>query len=201
MSAGTSGWEAVPSRSIPFHQGLYSNIKRLVMQNTNYIANLIALRRWYLDVRSRVIGSGKMEKALLAGALDILMAGVNERLKTFGEIAEGMDRSIEVYRFVSRKTHDPLIEKSKEFAAKWPRMKDHFLEALEEEGDERAKETILTGVDRSTAEHGVRYLEVIKGLDDNEAALGTGWLQGIVDRIEKRIRDVLPAFDRGRKTK
>jgi hypothetical protein len=94
-----------------------------------------------------------------------------------------------------------LIEKSKEFAAKWPRMKDHFLEALKEEGDERAKETILTGVDRSTAEHGARYLEVIKGLDDNEAALGTGWLQGIVDRIEKRIRDVLPAFDRGRKTK
>jgi len=81
------------------------------MQNTNYIANLIALRRWYLDVRSRVIGSGKMEKALLAGALDILMAGVNERLKTFGEVAEGMDRSIEVYRFVSKKTDDPLIEK------------------------------------------------------------------------------------------
>jgi len=193
--------QAVPSRAVPFHQGLYTNVQRLIRQNSYYIANLIALRRWYLDVRSRFMGPEKMEKALHAGALEVLTAAVNERVRRFGEVAERMPRSIEIYRAVSRKTDDPLIQKSREFIDQWPRIKNLFLESLEEKGDEKSKETFLTALDRAAEEQGEEYLEVIKGLDEKEAALGTGWLQGIVDTIGKRIRDVLPSFEHGRNRK
>lgn len=193
--------QRIPSRSVPFHQGLYTNVQRLIRRNSYYIANLIALRRWYLDVRSRFMGPEEMEKALYAGALETLMAAVSERVRRFGEVAERMDRSMEIYRTVSRKTDDPLLRKSREFIDQWPRIKSLFLESLEEEGDQKSKETFLTALDRAVAEQGEEYLKVIKGLDEKEAALGTGWLQGIVDTIGKRIRDVLPSFGHGRNRK
>ncbi|MBW2096466.1 MAG: hypothetical protein JRI80_16455 [Deltaproteobacteria bacterium] len=193
--------QAVPLRAIPFHQGLYTNVQRLVSQNTTYIANLIALRRWYLDVRSRFMDSEEMEKMLLEGALEVLMAAINERLRRFEEVADRMPRSIEVYRSVSGKIDDPLMRKSRDLAAQWPRMKALFLKALDQEGDGTLKGTFLAAVDRCMAERGANYLEVIKGLNEKEAAPGTGWLQGIVDSIQKRIRDALPSFGRGRNRK
>ncbi len=192
--------QRVPAKSIPFHQGLYTNVQRLISQNSYYIANLIALHRWYLEVRSQFMGPGKMEKTLLAGGLEVLMKAINERLKRLGEVAARMDRSVELYRSITRKTHDPLIERSREFAAGWPRMKDLFLESLEEKGDEESREMFFAGLHRSSTEHGGHYLEVIKGLNEKETSLGTVWLQSIVDRIGGKIGQISPSLRVGRKT-
>lgn len=186
--------QAVPARSIPFHRGLYSNVQRLVDQNTKYIANLIALRRWYLEVRSRFMNSGDLERALFDGALEVIMAAINERLRRFGQIAERMDRSIEIYRSVSGKADGPLVQKSLELAARWPGMKAAFLETLEEEGDRKSRDAFLGGLTGSEKEHGRDYLAVIKGLDGKGASQGTGWLQSIVTAVVKRVREELPSF-------
>jgi UDP-N-acetylglucosamine/UDP-N-acetylgalactosamine diphosphorylase len=69
------------SKSMPFHPGLYSNLKRIITINTVYISNLIAMRRWYLDVRSKFMGKNMMERALYEGAVEKLFLRANHRQK------------------------------------------------------------------------------------------------------------------------
>jgi UDP-N-acetylglucosamine/UDP-N-acetylgalactosamine diphosphorylase len=186
--------QRVPPRAIPFHQGLYTNIQRLIALNTRYIANLIVLRRWYLDIRARFMDRGAKEKALLEGAVEVITGAVNERLRRFSEVAGRMPRSIALYESVSKKTNDLVIRRKQEFATRWPRLNDLFSSALEEGGDGHPKEAFLDAVDQSAAKQGAQYLDVIKGLQEKGTGLGTGWLQGMVDSILKRVWEALPSF-------
>lgn len=53
-----------------FYPGLYLNIARRTLNNINYIANLIALRQWYLCVRSQFFQEDIMSQELYEGTLE-----------------------------------------------------------------------------------------------------------------------------------
>ncbi len=188
---------SIPKRSVPFHPGLYTGLHRLIGQNVLYLANLIALRRWYLDVRSRFVGKGTMEKELFKGATGVILMAVKERLKRLGEVAANMDSSIEIFKALSRgSSGDVTIERKREFLEQWPRMEKIFLESLDDKGDAGLRKGFMTSVHRKMERLGPRYLKVIKGLDDGEAGTGTAWLQGLVDGIRKRVHGVLTSFSK-----
>jgi bifunctional UDP-N-acetylglucosamine pyrophosphorylase/glucosamine-1-phosphate N-acetyltransferase len=194
--------QSIPRRIVPFHPGLYTGLHRLISQNVLYLANLIALRRWYLDIRSRFTGKQTMEEALLEGAVDVILMGVKERLKRLGEVAARMPRSIEIHKALSgRSSADVAVEREREFLEQWPRMEKIFLESLEDKGDADLRTGFMASVDRGMERQGPRYLAVIKGLDEREAGAGTAWLQGLVDGIRQRTHDVLTAFPHERNGK
>ena len=85
------------NRSILFTQGLYTSIRRIIRLNTEYIANIIALRRWYVDVRSMQVGSHEMERTLFKGALERIDLALKERVKRFGDVAARMPESVEIF--------------------------------------------------------------------------------------------------------
>ncbi len=93
--------ESAPARKFRFHPGLYTNPRRLIEMNTLYIANLMALRRWYLDVRAPFAAGSEEDRALHQGAVDRVQEGCRERLKRFGQVAGRMERSIEIYQKVT----------------------------------------------------------------------------------------------------
>ena len=89
---------------MPFHRGLYNNPKRIFKLNILYIANLVALKAWYLNVRSIFL-----DKFILDGAIAKLEMGINERIKRLKEVAHNMPRSAELYKRV--KGHkDGIVE-------------------------------------------------------------------------------------------
>ena len=58
----------------------------------------------------------------------------------------------------------------------------------------RIRDRFLTRIETDISRAGRDYLAVIKGLTPDAAAVGTDWLQGIVDMILARSHALLPAL-------
>ena len=183
------------SRAMPFHPGLYSNIKRIITFNTIYISNLMALRRWYLYVRSEFMKDGPMERALLEGAVNKLDMAVAERIKRLREVANRMPRSIELHKkLTSGRVQQKTVQKKQEFFEKWADIERVFSESLDLEGELSQKEAFSDILDKAIIKKGRNYLLVIKGLTETESLVGTAWLQGLVNEITNNVLEILPSF-------
>jgi len=175
---------------------LYPGIKRLINNNINYIANIIALRRWYLDVRSSFFGSAPFEKALFNGALEKLEMAIRERIHRLGQVAQNMPRSIEIYKGVMQdKAAQENIQLRREFFEQWTRLEDFLGGCSHVMGDQGKRDGFLELIYRMNREGGRDYLTVITGMDDEGTALGTEWLQGVVDEINRDAAKTIPSLN------
>lgn len=151
------------SGNIPFTSGMYRSLKRIMVNNTIYIANLIALMQWYLHVRSKFISSDFP---------DVLFEGLKEKLNMV--IDERIGR---LKDFCQNKGDFYEIEES-------------FNKMRLNEGDRSLRDTFLKHIDSGIQKSGMNYISVIKGLENTGAELGTKWLQGIVDNVTERIGNI-----------
>jgi UDP-N-acetylglucosamine/UDP-N-acetylgalactosamine diphosphorylase len=183
------------STSIPFHLGLYSNVKRIITMNTLYIANLIALRRWYLDVRSEFMGNRAMEKALHKGAVERLGKAIEERIQRLGEVAGRMPRSIEIYKDVTgERFSQKTVFRKQQFYERWQDLEQTFRTSLEREGDPSKREQFLKIIEKTIRKNGKNYVRAIKALSERESSVGVSWLQGLVKEISDQAWASLPSL-------
>ncbi|RLC25043.1 MAG: protein GlmU [Deltaproteobacteria bacterium] len=148
------------SGNIAFTSGIYRSLKRIMANNTIYIANLIALMQWYLHVRSKFISDNFP---------DVLFDGLKEKLNM---------------------AIDERIRKLKEFFKNQPDfvgIEDSFNKMRFNEGNRSLRDTFLKHIDLGIEKSGKNYISVIKGLDNKSSELGTKWLQGIVDSVTEGI--------------
>ena len=157
--------------NIPFVPGMYRNIKRLMINNVIYIANLIALNQWYIHVRSQFI-SYDFPEALLNGLKEKLKLTIDERIKRLKEFCQ-----------------------KNELYDRWPELEESFKELRTEEGDRSLRDIFLEKINPGIKESGSDYISVIKGLESKDAESGTLWLQGIVDQITANILKIIPSFE------
>lgn len=186
------GGHVIP-KAIPFHANLYNNLERVIRLNFNYLANLIALRRWYLDVRS-MFTEGIMAQELYRGAAYKINEAINERLKQLGKVAEKMVESIEAQKAMSENPSEKSITRKREFSERWPEILTFFNDCGDEKGDIRKLDEFLGSVNAGIYGFGKDYIKVIKCLDKESSSVGTDWLQGIVDKINRKAWEYLPAF-------
>ncbi|HUH64822.1 MAG TPA: UDP-N-acetylglucosamine pyrophosphorylase [Syntrophales bacterium] len=185
--------ENISSGKEPFHPGLYRDIKRRVYNNVCYIANLLALRQWYIHVRQPFFVKEQMGEELYAGAVEKIEDAIDERLKRLGDMSLKMETSVELSRKVlKKKADDKLLKQKREFCQNWL----HLEEALA--GGEEAKvgrgmrdSFIKTVQKRMKAE--TNYVAAIQGLDQDARKNGTAWLRDIVDDIINRVLSHLPS--------
>jgi UDP-N-acetylglucosamine/UDP-N-acetylgalactosamine diphosphorylase len=179
----------------PIYPGLYTGIKRIIGNNINYIANIIALRRWYIDVRSLFFGTNPTEKALYVGALEKTGMVITERIKRLKEVADKMPQSIELYKKIMK---EHAVERQQrlrgELFKQWPKIEEFLTDCLKKEGDPEKRDKFLNHIQQIMDESGEDYLTVIKGMGNSEAAIGTEWLQGLVDEINSKIPKLFPSF-------
>jgi UDP-N-acetylglucosamine/UDP-N-acetylgalactosamine diphosphorylase len=186
---------ATISKDMPYHQGLYTNTKRLITLNSIYIANLIALRRWYLDVRKGFFENENMGKALLQSAVEKLDLAVKERVKRLGDVAAGMPLSIEIYKRISgERVSEKIIRNKQELFDQWKSIEKKFQQSLNEPGDPSMRDEFLKIIEKSLKQEKKDYLSTIKGLNERESDLGTSWLQGLVDDICRQVGALVPGF-------
>jgi len=149
--------------NIAVRVGRYSDASRIVKNNLAYIANLIALRHWYREVRALFIGAG-FPQALLEGLLLVVHSAVSERMQRLKELAEKL-----------KAAGNPAL-----FDA-WREIEEEINAQKENGGDRRLidsfKEKMLTVI----AHAGKDYIAAIKLLNAEDSGQGTAWLQGIVD--------------------
>jgi UDP-N-acetylglucosamine/UDP-N-acetylgalactosamine diphosphorylase len=171
---------AARAGNVEFRPGRFSSSARILKNNLIYIANLLALRKWYEEVRVLFVCE-HFPQTLLEGLLRTVQSAIDERLRRLKELAEKIKAG----------EGDPVL------AEAWPAIEAALVAQQENMGDRRLadsfKESVLSAIDRS----GKDYIAVIQALDLEQAGQGTDWLQGIVDRTVadafKVIREAFPA--------
>jgi UDP-N-acetylglucosamine/UDP-N-acetylgalactosamine diphosphorylase len=180
--------------SMPFTPGFYRSVKRIVINNIVYIANLTALYRWYRVVRARFI-SRQFPETLHEGLLTALQSGMDERIRRLGDLAEKMPESIEIYKGVAGdKASKSLIQQKNELYQRRLELSAFLAAGDDGEAEPEIHDRFLRILDRAISEKGKDYLGVIQSLEPEDAAVGIDWLQGMVDRITAHAMARLPSF-------
>jgi len=179
----------------PVHPGLYHGLKKIITNNINYIANIIALKRWYRDARSLFLGPDPMETGLHQGALEKIDMVAAERINRLREVAEAMPQSIEIYRRVMKnRTPERQQRLRGEFYEQWPEIDGFLRDGSTITGNPEIRDEFLNLIYKGIDERGKDYLGVIQGLDNRGTAIGTKWLQGIVDEITSETLSLIPSL-------
>lgn len=178
-----------------FHPGLYLSIQRQVLNNINYIANLIALSIWYKEVRSRFFQESPMHKELYKGALEKLNIAIQERIKRFKVFVQKLPESVKILQEIMKENASyQLISQKKELFDKWSEIEDIFNFLRENNIKSDEKLLFSEKIDAAREIKGNDYIRVIQGLDRNLRGIGSKWLKSIVDRINNEILRVIPSF-------
>ena len=163
------------SARLPFKAGGYRNLKRVLAQNFNYIANLIALLRWYEHIRGMFIGPD-FPKPLADGLIATLNKGIAERIAQLGKFRG---------RIAAAGTQDSAAGSA--FCSAWSRLEALLTNLMQYEGVQKLRDQFLDIIDQGMTQYGKNYLAVIKALDAEQAGLGSRWLQGIVDHVTEAV--------------
>jgi len=149
--------------NIEARTGTYSSASRIVKNNFFYIANLLALRQWYREVRALFVGE-KFPKALLDGLLYNIDSAIAERMRRLKEYSEKLKAG-----------------RDSTLSDVWPVVEQELSVQQEARGDQRLSDSFKEKLVETISRNGKNYLNAIKGLPAAEARQGTAWLQGIVD--------------------
>jgi UDP-N-acetylglucosamine/UDP-N-acetylgalactosamine diphosphorylase len=178
-----------------YYPGLYWYVKEPVLNNTNYIANLIALKQWYIEVRSQFFQGDAMSQLLYEGVIDKVNMAVTERIERFRELAQNMPESIKQYRAIMKdEASQILLKQEQELFERWQEIEDVFHANQDNPGDLAMRDPFLEEISSHITESGSDYVALIQGLDASWSAKGTTWLQGIVDDINQQVLQRLPSF-------
>ena len=175
--------------------GQYRNEKRIVLNNIIYIANLIALNQWYRQVRSQFI-SEYFPESLLAGLEDKLKRAISERINRLEALCDKIQAFLEMETSTNNEhgRSSPAGKQKQELVARWSQIKDLLNQSRSETGEARDQDSFLEKVQRGIKETGLDYISVIQSMPPSDSAIGTQWLQGIVDRVVDDALKVIPSF-------
>jgi UDP-N-acetylglucosamine/UDP-N-acetylgalactosamine diphosphorylase len=167
--------EAGKAGNVANRAGRYSDVSRIARNNLYYIANLLALRHWYRDVRALFIGD-RFPDAFIEGLLQTLDSGIAERMRRLNEF------------FEKAKAGGDSAP-----AGAWPSIEEEILRRKEDGGDSRLRDSFKEKVLSAIARTGKNYIDAIQGLGADESGLGSAWLQGIVDATAEAALQKLKA--------
>jgi UDP-N-acetylglucosamine/UDP-N-acetylgalactosamine diphosphorylase len=178
-----------------YSPGRYRSEKRVVHNNIIYIANLIALGQWYRHVRSQFI-SEYFTEPLLAGLEEKLNRAISERVNRLEALCDKIQMSLEMETKIEGKPEksSAALRQKQEWVIQWPRMKDLLNQSRAETGAASDRDAFLENVQKGIKKNGLDYISVIQGLPASDAAVGSRWLQGIVDRVVNAALSIIPSF-------
>jgi UDP-N-acetylglucosamine/UDP-N-acetylgalactosamine diphosphorylase len=166
---------AVPvEQTIPYNQGVYKNIGRIVKNNLLYIGNMYALKAWYQNVRVLFIRD-EFDRACYDGALANLDLIVSERIKRLAEFADKMDLSSQMLERMDG-DFSTCAKKQREFSGVWKTLRVR----LEASHETVAPAELLNDIGTVAA---AGYLTAVQNLSEDSRAVAVAWLQSIVDEV------------------
>jgi len=182
------------SGSIPYIPGMYRNITRIMLNNINYIANLIALEYWYNQVRSQFI-SDDFPEPLFQGLKENLNMVIVERIKRLKALTQKMPDSIKAYQnFAKDKASSHVLQQKKELYERWSELETSLEVQRNITGNNEQMDLFLEKIRLGITTLGKDYIAVIKELDAEAAGIGTRRLQGIVDDVTAEALRVIQSF-------
>ncbi len=166
-----------------FSTGVYGDLPRKFYLNVLYMANLLALKQWYLHVRQDFFSKQKFGRGLYEGANLVLADAFAERLKQMRLFVSTMQTSLPAVAQRKKKSlPDDFDRTRRELLLAWPQIEEHLISAVEEGLGLKKKEAFIKIIQKkSDSKHS--YLEAIKSLTPDQAMIGSAWLKQIVAGI------------------
>lgn len=174
---------ALKPGNIKHTPGIFQNIPRVVTNNINYIANLIALMNWYHHVRARFV-SNSFPLPVLHGLQETLFVAINERIKRLKEFLEkaSVVRTSAGQESLT-KNWDQIEEELKQFIS------------IESNLCQEKRDVFLSRFDKIIEQSGIEnYINTIKSLDHETSSAGTVWLSDIVDGVYRNTIQMIPGI-------
>ena len=171
----------------PFASGIHLSLKRIMMNNIIYIANLMALEQWYRHVRAMFVdldSTDGLSTALFAGMTETLHIAIQERIARLSAYCRMLP--------VSCNPQTVQEQRACEIFNNCSRLERLFVMERNHSGDNCLRDEFLEGIHQGIRENGKNYLSVIQESIPEQRARGTAWLQGIVDHITTEALDVFP---------
>ena len=186
-NAGTGSEEA-------FTPGLYRDIGRKVRNNVIYIANLLALRQWYLHIRRPFFKGREHGDELFTGVMDKLDLALKERLKRFRDFSEKMDTSIRIAeKVLSAGDREVILIRQRELLANWPAMERCLTDGRESDSGTKERNDFLHHIETELEKGSANYIKTIQRLSDRGVSTGTEWLRQVVDQTTGRVLEQIPS--------
>jgi len=153
----------------------------------NYIANLIALKHWYAQVRSLFL-SDMFPQALLEGLRDKIEMALAERINRLEAVCLKKPKAGRGDETSNSAKQD------RELFERWPELKASLTARQLNAGAAKLRDPFLESIRQGISTFGKDYIAVIQGLDPADSNQGTRWLQGIVDDMMSLAQKKLPLF-------
>ena len=173
---------------VPFLASVYSNTQRVFTNNIIYIANLIALMRWYEHVRSKFI-SKDFPEPLFKGLIQKLEQAIEERIKRLSLYCDALKFADEY-----RNKKPTWRKQQQELCEQWPETEVQMRSNRDYQGDIKFRDEFLRLFEKEIQSDDKNYINTIQGLDKKIKGIGTQWLQSIVDSIQSMVLRRLPTF-------
>jgi len=173
--------------NVAFAPGQFRNDKRIVVNNIHYIANLIALKQWYDQVR-RLFISDLFPPAMLQALQEKVDLALAERIIRLEAVC--LKQPADGRQGQASESSKP----ARELDERWPAIKDLLKLQPANSATALARDQFLESVHQGISSFGRNYIRVIQGLDPADSLQGVHWLQGIVDGVIAGPQKVLPTF-------
>ena len=161
------------SGRVPFKSGGFRHLNRVLAHNLYYIGSLYALNQWYRVIRAMFV-SEKFPQALIDGLMATLTLGIDERIKQLNRLRDMVQISVSEVGGAS--TEKWLIEN-------WDAIENTLKDLRTFEGDVEAMDRFAGSIENQIQKKGKDYLDCIQGLSQDQAGIGTHWLQSIVEQL------------------
>lgn len=172
--------EKTVQRQVSFIKGYYQGIRRIFELNILYVANLIALRNWYVKTRLSMCQEGDMG-LLTTHALEKIDMGIEERIRRLEEVVDRLPYSLKIEAELKG---DITKSYAKTVLAEWDNVKSELLDYKRVLGDlgilDQLKDELL-GCKFD------QYIPFVKGLKDKTKASGVAYLRSVVEEVKRRV--------------
>lgn len=179
---------------IDFVPRSYPNLSRIVENNLLYLANLVALKEWYVHVRKTFFDGQEFGSLMYAGLLDKLAIATTERIKRLNAMAE---KAMVIPKDDTQSRQ--ISEGRKEFHENMKEMGGLFTDGFPEGSATQYRDAFLSSFDTAKKAHATNYVEAIQSLPADVCAKGTLWLERIIDTICIRAAALMPSLNLFRK--
>jgi UDP-N-acetylglucosamine/UDP-N-acetylgalactosamine diphosphorylase len=176
------------SVNIAYARGMHLSLKRIVLNNIQYIANLMALRQWYAHVRSEFVGRDFTQE-LFDGLKETLQVAIQERIARLLAYCRNLP--------VSGAPETVQENRQCEIFSNCAQLERQFLMQKTWQGNTGLRDGFLEAVQKGIRESGKTYISVIQGVGEKPRESGTAWLQGMVDHIVKEALEIFPLLATG----
>ena len=173
-------------KTTAFKPRSYPGIRRVVENNIVYIANLMALENWYVNVRKPFLESQEFGGLIYAGLLDKLALARKERLKRLKALAEKAR--------ASSGTGGETAGRN-EFYDKFAGVEALFTSGAQHGSCEKYRDDFLSALAGVLGSGRANYISAVQGLPADISRKGTVWLQAVADAFCADVAAVFTALN------